>query len=264
MQSQCSCLCLRCHGELGFSDVPRDSPVDRPRSLIVRRQAVGRPRRGAWTCASVVRQSSHHGNNLCTTSVISLSSIGAARKITIVLCINSSQLSRFFLCGTFRLTVTFITKRKLSWTTICIAIWNVLLKLRSRYWYSTTNQRKTLNLCRHLPQTLVCHGQLSVVDSCVYHRHWSIADNCRIHQVNASMTTIDLIINLEQDVLESVIALFKPAVPSLSSCALSIYFSQFLPLYPLPILTMNHIPLCKCGDLWTFVFPPDIQNAKAS
>ena len=39
-------------------------------------------------------------------------------------------------------------------------------------------------------------------------------ENCRIHQVTASMTTIDLIINLGQDVSESVTALFKLAAPS--------------------------------------------------
>ena len=55
--------------------------------------------------------------------------------------------------------------------------------------------------------------------------------NCRIHQVTASMTTIDLIINIGQDVLESVTALVKLAAPSLSSCALSIYFSQFYLCY---------------------------------
>ena len=57
------------------------------------------------------------------------------------------------------------------------------------------------------------------------------AQNCRIHQVTASMTSIDLIINLGQDVLESVTALFKLAAPSLSSCALSKYFSQFYLCY---------------------------------
>ena len=72
--------------------------------------------------------------------------------------------------------------------------------------------------------------------------------------MTASMTTIDLIINLGQDVLESVTPLLKLAAPSLSRCALSIYFSQFLPLllfssYPLPILTMHRVPLCKCGGL---------------
>ena len=45
------------------------------------------------------------------------------------------------------------------------------------------------------------------------------------------MTTIDLIINLGQDVLEFVTTLFKLAAPSLSSCALSIYFSQFYICY---------------------------------
>ena len=39
----------------------------------------------------------------------------------------------------------------------------------------------------------------------------NIFDNCRIHHVTASMTTIDLIINLGQDVLESVTTLFKLA-----------------------------------------------------
>ena len=84
--------------------------------------------------------------------------------------------------------------------------------------------------------------------------------------MTASMTTIDLIINLGQHVLESVTTLFKLAAPSISSCALSIFiFQSVLPLllfssYPLPILTMHHIPLCKCGG--KFVFPSDIQNAK--
>ena len=49
--------------------------------------------------------------------------------------------------------------------------------------------------------------------------------------MTASMTTIDLIINLGQDILESVTALFKLAAPSLSNCALSIYFSQFYLCY---------------------------------
>ena len=61
--------------------------------------------------------------------------------------------------------------------------------------------------------------------------------------------------------------LFKLAAPSISSCALSIYFSQFLPLllfssYPLPTLTMDHIPLSKCDGLWTFVYPPYIHNMR--
>ena len=72
--------------------------------------------------------------------------------------------------------------------------------------------------------------------------------------MTASMTTIDQIINLRQDVLESVTTLFKLAAPSLSSCALSIIFQSVLPLllftvYPLPILTMHRVPLCKCGGL---------------
>ena len=46
-------------------------------------------------------------------------------------------------------------------------------------------------------------------------------------------------------------------------------FQSVLPLllfssYPFPILTMHHIPLCKCGGLCKFVFLPDTQNAKAS
>ena len=65
--------------------------------------------------------------------------------------------------------------------------------------------------------------------------------NCRIHQVTASMTTIDLIINLGQDVLKSVTALFK--VVAFKLCTLYI-FQSVLPLllfssYPLPILTMH-------------------------
>ena len=67
----------------------------------------------------------------------------------------------------------------------------------------------------------------------------------------ASMITIDLIINLGQDVLESVTALFKPVAFKL--CTVYI-FQSVLPLllfssYPLPILTMHHIRLCKCGGL---------------
>ena len=78
-----------------------------------------------------------------------------------------------------------------------------------------------------------------------------------IHRVTASMTTsIDLIIKPRTELLEPVTTLFKLAAPSISSCALSIYFSQFLPLllfssYPLPTLTMDHIPLTlsKCDGL---------------
>ena len=63
--------------------------------------------------------------------------------------------------------------------------------------------------------------------------------------MTASMTTIDLIIKPRTELLEPVTTLFKLAAPSISSCALSIYFSQFLPLllfssYPLPTLTMDH------------------------
>ena len=75
--------------------------------------------------------------------------------------------------------------------------------------------------------------------------------NCRIHQVTASMTTIDLIINLGQDVVESVTTLFKLVAFKLSTVYI---FQSVLPLllfssYPLSILTMHHIPLCKCGGL---------------
>ena len=45
------------------------------------------------------------------------------------------------------------------------------------------------------------------------------------------MTNIDLITNLGQNILESVSTRFKLAAPSLSSCALSIYFSQFYLCY---------------------------------
>ena len=67
--------------------------------------------------------------------------------------------------------------------------------------------------------------------------------------MTASMTIIDLIINLGQDVLESVTALFK--LVALKLCTVYI-FQSVLPLllfssYPLPISTMHHIPLCKCG-----------------
>ena len=63
--------------------------------------------------------------------------------------------------------------------------------------------------------------------------------------MTASMTTNDLIIKPRTELLEPVTTLFKLAAPSISSCALSIYFSQFLPLllfssYPLPTLTMDH------------------------
>ena len=100
-------------------------------------------------------------------------------------------------------------------------------------------------------------------------RRGSVTFNCRIHHVTASMTTIDLIIKPRTELLEPVTTLFKLAAPSISSCALSIYFSQFLPLllfssYPLPTLTMDHIPLSKCGHLWTFVYPTCMQNAMAS
>ena len=96
-----------------------------------------------------------------------------------------------------------------------------------------------------------------------------VSVNCRIHHVTASMTTIELIIKPRTELLEPVTTLFKPAAPSISSCVLCIYFSQFLPLllfssYPLPTLTMDHIPLSKCGGLWTFVYPPCMQNAMAS
>ena len=70
--------------------------------------------------------------------------------------------------------------------------------------------------------------------------------------MTASMTTIDLIIKPRTERFEAGdYTLFKLAAPSISSCALSIYFSQFLPLllfssYPLPTLTMDHIPLSKC------------------
>ncbi len=52
---------------------------------------------------------------------------------------------------------------------------------------------------------------------------FALFTNCRIHHVTASMTTIDLILNLGQDALESLTTLFKLAAPSLSSCALSIH-----------------------------------------
>ena len=85
------------------------------------------------------------------------------------------------------------------------------------------------------------------------------------------MTTIDLIIeglNLGQDVLASVTELLNSRSVAFKLCTVYI-FQIVLPLllissYPLPIFTMHHIQLCKCGGLWTFVFPPDIQNAKAS
>ena len=60
---------------------------------------------------------------------------------------------------------------------------------------------------------------MSTDDICVY------APNCRIHQVTASMTTIDLIINLGQDVLESVTALFELAGPSQIKAVHCLYIS---------------------------------------
>ena len=67
-------------------------------------------------------------------------------------------------------------------------------------------------------------------------------------------------IPIGQDVLESATTLFKLAAPSLSSCALSIYFSQFylcycFSSYPLPVLTMHHIPLCKMWRSLKVYFP---------
>ena len=77
--------------------------------------------------------------------------------------------------------------------------------------------------------------------------------------MTASMTTIDLILKPRTELLEPVTKLFKLAAPSISSCALSIYFSQFLTLllfssYPLPTLTMDHIPLSKCDGLCERLF----------
>ena len=89
--------------------------------------------------------------------------------------------------------------------------------------------------------------------------------------MTASMTTIDLIIKPRTELLEPVTTLFKLAAPSISSCALSIYFSQFLPLllfssYPLPTLGPNNGPYSfeQMWRLWTFVYPPCMQNAMAS
>ena len=69
--------------------------------------------------------------------------------------------------------------------------------------------------------------------------------------MTASMKTIDLIINLGQDVLESVTALFK--LVALKLCTVYIFQSVLLLLlfssYPFPILTIHHIPLCKRGGL---------------
>ena len=69
--------------------------------------------------------------------------------------------------------------------------------------------------------------------------------------MTASMPTIDLITNLGQDVLESVTTLFKLAAFKLRT----VYtFQSVLPLilfssYPLPTLTMHHIPLTRCDSL---------------
>ena len=96
-------------------------------------------------------------------------------------------------------------------------------------------------------------GSLVYSHTCILIRSFETR-NCRIHHVTASMTIIDLIIKPRTELLEPVTTLFKLAAPSISSCALSIYFSQFLPLllfssYPLPTLTMDHIPLSKCDGL---------------
>ena len=74
-------------------------------------------------------------------------------------------------------------------------------------------------------------------------RVYSALCNCRIHHVTASMTTTDLIIYLEKDVLESVTTIFK--LVAFKLCTVYI-FQSVLPLllfgsYPLPILTMHHI-----------------------
>ena len=85
--------------------------------------------------------------------------------------------------------------------------------------------------------------------------HIMSKDNCRIHHMTASMTTIDLIIKPRTELFGAGDYTFKLAAPSILTCALSIYFSsQFLPLllfssYPLPTLTMDHIRLSKCDGL---------------
>ena len=58
--------------------------------------------------------------------------------------------------------------------------------------------------------------------------------------VTASMTTIDLIIKPRTELLEPVTTLFKLAAPSISSCALSIYFSQFYLCYCLVRIRCRH------------------------
>ena len=72
--------------------------------------------------------------------------------------------------------------------------------------------------------------------------------------MTASVTTIDLITNLGQDVLESVATLFKLAVHRLQAVHCLYIFQSVLPLllfssYPLPTLRMHHRPLGKCYGL---------------
>ena len=73
--------------------------------------------------------------------------------------------------------------------------------------------------------------------------------------MTASMTNIDLIINLGQDVLESVTNFLNSPLRRFRAAPCTVYiFQSVLPLllfslYPLPILTMHRVPLCKCGGL---------------
>ena len=77
-------------------------------------------------------------------------------------------------------------------------------------------------MCRSTNQNLVpISGKYNMYNK-MAQCHNVTQSNCRIHHVTVFVTTIDLIINLGQDVLESVTTLFKLAAPSLSSCALSI------------------------------------------
>ena len=72
---------------------------------------------------------------------------------------------------------------------------------------------------------------LIITTSVVVMTNTAISTYCRIHHVTASMTTIDLIINIGQDDLESVTNFLNSQLRHFSSCVLSIYFSQFYLCY---------------------------------
>ena len=142
--------------------------------------------------------------------------------------------------------------------------------------------------CECTTITMFTHGKIVVISS-LWTVHNSVADSkawfewqhvakytaprlatgqmnssqyCRIHHVTASMTTIDLIIKPRTGLFDSVTTLFK-----LVAFKLYTVFQSVLPLllfssYPLPTLTMHHIPFSKCGGLWTFVYPPYMHNMR--